>query len=94
MAETRPFTIEAPDGSTETIDLPEGFTDLFAEPDESPAAVLADIALLAAAQQVHGIVHHGGGGADEATVEIEASVLEEFESRFGQTFAEMTGHGH
>lgn len=94
MSEHITFTIEDDRGATETLTLPAGFTDLFAEDAETPAEVLGDIAVLAAAQQIHGVVHHGSDEVSADLAAIEDDVLDTFEERFGQTFGEMTGHAH
>ncbi|MFB6269734.1 MAG: hypothetical protein ABEH83_07305 [Halobacterium sp.] len=89
------FTIEDEDGNTDELTLPSGLVDLFSEEDdESEAQVVADIALMAFSQRAHMVVAHGGGEASEELQEIEEATLEKFEERFGQTFAEATGHQH
>jgi hypothetical protein len=89
------FTIEDEAGNTDEVTLPSGLVDLFSEEDdESEAQVVADIALMAFSQRAHAVVAHGEGEAGEELEEIEAATLEKFEERFGQTFAEATGHQH
>lgn len=88
------FTITAENGDADTIELPAGFTDVFAEADESPPEVIGDIAMLSATQQLHSVLHHGHGEAPEELEDIEQAMLDQFEKRFGQSFAEMTGHDH
>ena len=91
--ETVTVTVEAGEHSEE-LTVPTALTDVLSEDDESPASVVADLAILSLAQQAHGIVHHSHGDADEELEAAEALVLETFEERFGQTFGEMTGHSH
>lgn len=88
------FTITADNGESDTIELPAGFTDVFAEGDESPPEVIGDIAMLSATQQIHSVLHHGHGDVSDELEAIEQEMLEQFEARFGQSFAEMTGHDH
>lgn len=94
MVSMTTYTITAETGETDTIDLPAGFTDVFAEDDEAPPEVIGDIAMLSATQQIHSVLHHGHGEVTAQLEEIEQAMLEQFEARFGQTFAEMTGHDH
>ncbi len=94
MADRLTFTITADDGSSDELTVPAGLLDQLVRGDAPSAAALGDIALLALAQQVHGMVHHGHGGADDTLLELEASTMELFEERFGATFGEVTGHAH
>jgi hypothetical protein len=80
--------------STDEFELPVDALDMLAEDGETPADVLGDLGLLSLAQQLHGAVHHGHGEADDALEAAEADVMDAFEERFGQSFAEMTGHDH
>lgn len=89
------FTIEDADGNTDELTLPSELVGLFAEAeDESDAQVVADIALMAFSQRAHAVVAHGEGEPSEELQEIESATLEKFEDRFGQTFADATGHQH
>lgn len=94
MGSITTFTITADNGESDTIELPAGFTDVFAEGDESPPEVIGDIAMLSATQQIHSVLHHGHGDVSDELEAIEQAMLEQFEARFGQSFAEMTGHDH
>ncbi len=81
-------------GDSDEIDVPVALADLLAEDGESVTTVVGDIAMLGVVQQAHGIVHHG---QDEAGEELEAAeqlALDLFEERFGQSYAEVTGHSH
>ena len=80
--------------STDEFELPTDGLDVLTEDGETPADVLGDLALLSLAQQLHGAVHHSHGEPDEALETAESDVMDVFEDRFGQSFAEMTGHDH
>jgi hypothetical protein len=56
--------------------------------------VVGDLAMLGLAQQAHGAVHHGHGEASEELERAESTTMELFEERFGESYAEMTGHDH
>lgn len=88
------FTITSETGESATIELPAGFTDIFAEDGENGPDVLADILLLGATQQVHSLVHHGQGETPEQIEQLEQELLAEFEAHFGESFGAMTGHSH
>lgn len=86
-------TVEAGD-STDEFELPADAITLLSEQGDTPANVVSDLAVLSIAQQLHGAVHHTQGEVDEVLEAAEEDVLETFEERFGQSFAEMTGHDH
>jgi hypothetical protein len=89
------FTIEGDDGSSDELTVPTEMLQLLKEDDdESPAQIVGDLALISCAQRIHGAIHHGHGEAGGELEAIEEATLERFEERFGQTFAEMTGHDH
>ncbi|GAA0285141.1 DUF7545 family protein [Halobacterium noricense] len=89
------FTIEDPDGDTNEVTIPARLVEIFSEEDdESEAQVVGDIALMAFAQRAHALVHHGQGEPTEELQNVEEAVLDQFEERFGQTYAEATGHQH
>jgi len=91
--ETETVTVQVGDDSNE-LTVPVALTDALSQGDESAADVVGDIALLGLAQQAHGLVHHSHEDVGEELAEAEEIVLEEFERRFGRSFAEMTGHSH
>ena len=94
MADTETFTIEGPDGETDTVELPPVMLELMRDGDEPDAEIIADIVLQAFAQQAHARVHHAEGGVSE-TVEGANDTLEElFEQRFGLSLADAMGHQH
>ncbi|MFB6298214.1 MAG: hypothetical protein ABEH56_06810 [Salinirussus sp.] len=84
------------DGGEEADDLtvPMALVRMLSEGDESVPTVVGDIAMLGLAQQAHGAVHHGGGDVSEELAATEELTMELFEERFGQTYAEVTGHSH
>lgn len=92
--ETETYTVEAPDGSTDDVTLPAGLVDVFSEPDDAPAEVFGDVALMAFVQRAHAVVHHSEGETSQELQDIEAAALDLFEERFGVTYAEATGHQH
>jgi hypothetical protein len=91
--ETTTVTIEV-DGQSDEFSVPPLLTEALSEEDESSAEVVGNLALLGLAQQAHGIVHHGHGDVGDELEAAEEATLDEFEDRFGQSFAEMTGHDH
>jgi hypothetical protein len=93
MADELTVRIEVEDDSDE-VRLPADLVDLFSEGDEPPATVVADILQVAFTQRAHSVVHHGHGEAGTELEAVEEHALDLFEERFGQTFAEMTGHSH
>ena len=86
--------IEASDGTEDTFDVPATILDRLSEGDEPAAAVAADVALMAFAGRAHALVHHGHGEADDDLEAAEQAILDDFEARFGVTYAEATGHSH
>ena len=89
--ETVTVTLEADE--SDELELPVTLLDRLRENDESDIVVVGDLATLSLAQQAHGMVHHGDA-ADEQLEAAEEMMMELFEERFGQTYAEVTGHSH
>lgn len=91
--QTVTVTIETEEANDE-LTVPTELVDILGEEGDGAADVVGDLALLGLAQQSHGIVHHS---PEDVTEELEAAeelTMELFEERFGQTYAEMTGHDH
>ena len=86
-------TIEA-DGETADVDLPVGLLSRLTEPDETHADAVGSIVLMSFVGRAHALAHHSEGETDEELEEIEDTMLERFEERFGVTYAEATGHSH
>lgn len=82
------------DDAVEEIDLPAGVLPFLAEESSSKASTVADLIIVDVTHRLHGAVHHTEEGADEETAELEEAMLDVFESRFGATFGELTGHQH
>jgi hypothetical protein len=93
MADEITVTVET-DDSTDEITLPAALVERFSEGDEPTATVVADVLQIAFSQRAHALVHHSQGDASDEDEAIEEHALELFEERFGQTFAEATGHSH
>ncbi len=91
--ETVSVTLETDDASDE-IEVPTTLVDMLGEGNEDVSTVVGDLAVLGLAQQAHGVVHHGQGETSPELEEAEELMMELFEDRFGQTYAEVTGHGH
>lgn len=94
MVADETFTIEGPDGTTSTVELPQGLADVFSEGDEEPTDVLAEFVIQAFAQQTHAAVHHSEGEVPEELKALNERMEDLFEERFGVTIAEAMGHGH
>jgi len=93
MAETTAVQLEA-DGESDELTVPTALVEVLAEDGEGMTDVVGDMAMLALAQQAHGIVHHSHGEVDPALEEAEETTMDLFEERFGRSYAEMTGHDH
>jgi len=93
MVDSISVTVDV-DGEQDVIELPSGLLDRLSEPGESPATVVADVAVMAFAGRAHALLHHTEGDADEAMAAIEDDIMTTFEDRFGVTYAEATGHSH
>jgi len=92
-AETITLTLETDEDSDE-LEVPAKIIDLLNDSDEGVTTVVGDLAMLSIAQQAHGIIHHTQGEIGEDVEAAEELTMELFEERFGQSFAEMTGHDH
>lgn len=93
MAEETTIHLEA-DGESDELTVPTALVRMLAEDGEDLTDVVGDMAMLALAQQAHGIVHHSQGEVDQQLEAAEEATMELFEDRFGQSYAEMTGHDH
>ena len=91
--ETTTVRIETDDSSDE-LEVPVRVLELLSEEGEEPASVVGDLVMLGVAQQAHGIVHHAQGEVDDDLQAAEKRTMELFEERFGQSYAEVTGHNH
>jgi len=91
--ENRTVTLSTDDASDE-IDVPAELLEVLGEDGDSAAQIVGDVAMLGLAQQAHGIVHHGHGEVSAELETAESEIMDRFEERFGQTYAEVTGHGH
>jgi hypothetical protein len=94
MVGTETYTVEAPNGESDAVELPEGLVDMLAEEGENPSHVVTDVIVQAFAQQAHVIAHHTEGETPSDVAEIEEKAAELFEERFGQSLEEAMGHSH
>jgi len=94
MADTETFTIEGPEGETDSVELPPVMLELMRDGDESDAQIIADIVLQAFAQQAHARVHHAEGGVSNEVQTANDELEELFEERFGLSLSEAMGHQH
>lgn len=88
------FTVEDDEGSTATVEVPAGLIDRLAEPGDTPADVVGDVAVMSFAGRAHALVHHTEGEPDPDLEAAEERMLDLFEERFGVSYAEATGHSH
>jgi len=82
------------DESSDELAVPIDIVEMLSEQGDTVPTVIGDLAMLGLAQQAHGVVHHTEGEVGEELAEAEQLTMELFEERFGQTYAEVTGHGH
>jgi hypothetical protein len=94
MVDTETYTIEGPDGDVESVELPEGLVDIFADQGEEPTNVVGDLVVQSFAQQAHVHVHHSQGDAPADLAELNEKMEELFEDRFGISLSEAMGHSH
>jgi hypothetical protein len=92
-SDTRTVALSTDDADDE-IEVPTALLDVLGEEGDAAPQIVGDVAMLGLAQQAHGIVHHGQGEVSSDLEAAEAAVMDLFEERFGQTYAEVTGHGH
>jgi len=94
MVETETYAIEGPSGDSEDVELPAGLVDTLAEQGEEPTQVISDIVVQALAQHSHALVHHSQGETPSDLVDINETMEELFEDRFGMPLSEAMGHSH
>jgi hypothetical protein len=82
------------DGASDELDVSQTLVEMLREGDEDVPDVVGDLAMLGLAQQAHGAIHHSHGEVSDELKQAEQVTMDLFEERFGQTYAEMTGHDH
>jgi hypothetical protein len=92
-SETVTVTLETDEYSDE-LQVPADAIDVLNESDGGAPTVVADLAMLGIAQQLHTLINHTQEEIGEDVEQAEEQALELFEERFGRSFAEMTGHDH
>lgn len=93
MANSVTVTIDA-GGDESEIAVPGALVEALSEPGDSPAEVVADLAVMSFAGRAHALLHHAEAEPDDALREAEAEMMDRFEERFGVTYQEATGHSH
>lgn len=88
------LTIEAPDGADEEVTLPAALLDMLAEGDQTPPAVVADLAVFSCAQRIHATIHHGEEEPSAELQAVEETTMALFEERFEMSFEDAIGHSH
>lgn len=94
MVDTEIYTVTAPDGDEDSVELPEGLVDMLSEAGEEPSRVVTDVVAQMMAQQAHMLAHHDSGETSADIKAINETAEELFEERFGTTLAEALGHDH
>ena len=94
MVDTEAYTIEDPDGTTESVEIPAGLVETLAEQGEAPTTVVSDIVVQALAQHAHALVHHSEGETPAEVAEINDAMEDVFEDRFGMSLEDAMGHSH
>jgi len=94
MVDTETYTIEGPNGDTDDVDVPAGLVGTLAEQGEEPTKVISDIVVQALAQHAHALVHHSQGETPQDLVEMNETMEELFEDRFGMPLSDAMGHDH
>ena len=93
MAE--PTTIEVAIGDVaDEVVLPAGVLDAFTAEGQSSAEAVGDVLTMSCTQRLHAAVAHSAGEPDDEIEQLESTMREQFEERFGASFAEVTGHHH
>ncbi|MFB6137632.1 MAG: hypothetical protein ABEJ42_04745 [Halobacteriaceae archaeon] len=87
------FTVEGPEGETDTVTVPASLLDALGQ-GESHVETVASEALVTFVTRAHQLVHHAEDDADADLEAAEEALLDRFEERFGVTYAEATGHQH
>jgi hypothetical protein len=94
MVDTETYTIEGPDGDTDSVELPVGLVGTLAEQGEEPTQVISDIVVQALAQHAHALVHHSQGETPQDLLDMNEEIESIFEDRFGMPLSEAMGHNH
>lgn len=81
-------------GEDDEVELPDGVLDYLAEGSQSSARTAGDLLMVDCTHRLHAEVHHTEGGTDDELLALEEAMRDLFESRFGSSFSELTGHEH
>ena len=93
-SDTVTITLESDDGAVDELEVPTALLDMLAEGEEGAPEIVGDIAMFGLAQRIHSAVHHSQGEPDDEIAAVEEQTLGLFEERFGERFADLTGHDH
>jgi len=93
-SDTVTITLESDDGAVDDLEVPTALLDMLAEGEEGAPEIVGDIAMFGLAQRIHSAVHHSQGEPDDEIAAVEEQTLGLFEERFGESFADLTGHDH
>lgn len=91
--ETRRVRIEIA-GEDDEVELPAGVLEYLADDSQPPARTAGDLLMVDCTHRLHAEAHHTEGDADDGLLVLEEAMRDRFESRFGSSFTELTGHEH
>lgn len=91
--ETDRIRIEVGDDHDE-VELPAGVLEYLADSSQPPARTAGDLLMVDCTHRLHAEAHHTEGEANDELLTLEEAMRDHFESRFGATFSELTGHEH
>ncbi len=82
------------DDDAEEVELPTGALEYLADGSQPPAQTAGDLLVVDCTHRLHAEAHHTEGEVDDDVLELEETMRDHFEARFGASFSELTGHEH